>query len=290
MKTLIWSVSWGDYRYMTQSLAQSIKDCGIDHDILVFTDEPLSAVTSCELDKNIELDSKQYWKFFYLNKIKDLNYDLFVFIDSDHYFVRKPLKDFCEIIGQDPWHSFLESPINSPSTKRSDWWGVPNSLMANLYKEFGAIQRTAYSTNGGFWMCRKNFAFHAYKVALLFRDFQKSKKYNLPEEVAIAVLSHMFSKDYANRMHSKYMDIWASEWTGVLKDTVPDGSSWQFEEYMTRQRSSVNPAIVHAMRSKTALLEKGKKILESSIRYFLTNAELKHYFTPWEEIRQRGTC
>lgn len=287
MKTLIWSVAWGDYKYMMQSLMQSIRDCGIDHDLLTFSDEPLTGVTSCELDKSIELDAKQYWKFFYLNKIKDLNYDLFVFIDSDHYFVRKPSKDFCEIIGQDPWHSFLESPINSPLTKRPDWWGVPNSLMASLYREFGASQRISYSTNGGFWMCRKDFAFHAHKVAFLFRDFQKSKKYNLPEEVAIAILSHMFSKDYTDRFHSKYMDVWASEWTGVLKDKIPDGSPWQFQEYMTNQSSMINPSIVHAMRSKNALVEKGKQIFEFANRIFDSDDK---DFISWEEIQQKGSC
>ena len=123
MRTLVWSVAWGNYRYMTQSLMRSIRSVGVEHDILTFSDEPLADVISCELDKNIELDFKQYWKFHYLNKIKDLDYDLFVFIDSDHYFVRKPPKDFSEIVGPDPWHSFLESPINAPETRRGDWWG-----------------------------------------------------------------------------------------------------------------------------------------------------------------------
>lgn len=252
----------------------SIKEVGIEHDLLVFSDEPLADVISCELDKNIELDFKQYWKFHYLNKIKSLNYDIFVFIDSDHYFVRKPEKDFCEILGDDVWHSFLESPINSSITKRSDWWGVQNPDMVDLYRNFGVNQKVIYSTNGGFWICNKNFASHASHVVFLFNEFQKSKGLNLPEEVAISVLSHMFSKKYENRFHSKYIDTWASEWTGVLKDKIPDGDPWVFQEYMTNERRTVNPAIVHAMRSKNALVNKGKQIFESSERSFV----------PWENL------
>lgn len=273
MKTLIWSVAWGDYRYMLQSLMKSVRDVGIEHDILTFTDQPLTGVVSCKTDEKIELDFKQYWKFHYLRKLKDLNYDLFVFIDSDHFFVRKPDKDFSEIIGGDLWHSFLESPINSPRTKRGDWWGVPNSGMVELYRGFGVNQRSVYSTNGGFWMCRREFLDHAAGTGLLFKDFQKGKGLDLPEEVAISVLSHMFSKDYTTRFHYRYMDIWASEWTGVLKDKVPDGSFWEFEEYMTMEKKSVNPSIVHAMRSKNALVERGKKIIADSP---------PPEFVPWE--------
>lgn len=264
MKTLIWSVAWGDYRYMLQSLVKSIRDVGIEHDILTFTDQPLAGVKSCEIDGKIELDFKQYWKFHYLKKIKRLDYDLFVFIDSDHFFVRKPSKDFSDIVGCDPWHSFLESPINAESTRRGDWWGVPNLSMVELYRGFGVNQREIYSTNGGFWMCRKNFMDHAADTGLLFRDYQRVQGLDLPEEVAISVLSHLFSLDYRDRFHYNYMDIWASEWTGVLKDRLPDGSSWNFQEYMAMDNKSVNPAIVHAMRSKNALVEKGRSILSSS--------------------------
>lgn len=222
------------------------------------------------------MDFKQYWKFKYLTKVAQLDYDLFVFIDSDHHFVRRPPKDFREIIGDDPWHSFLESPINSPLTRRGDWWGVPNPAMARLYWDFGVSQGTVYSTNGGFWMCRKEFAKHASDVAFLFRDFQKGKKLDLPEEVVVAVLSHMFSMDYSRRFHSSYLDIWASEWTGALNDRVPAGGPWEFQEYMTGTKSSVNPAIVHAMRSKNALVRSGKEIFEKT--------KDSRRFVPWDEV------
>lgn len=276
MKTLIWSVAWGDYRYMLQSLVDSIRSVGIDHDILTFSDQPIHGAISCEKDESIQMDFKQYWKFKYLSKVSELDYDLFVFIDSDHYFVRRPDKDFSEIIGSDPWHSFLESPINSPATRRGDWWGLPNHLMLDLYRDFGVTQRVIYNTNGGFWMSRRAFANHAASVASLFNDFQKGRGLDLPEEVFVAILSHMFSEDYSDRLHERYVDTWASEWTGVLADRIPTGEPWQFQEYMTHAKSFVNPAIVHAMRSKSALVEKGKSIFESTERHFV----------PWERAKK----
>lgn len=276
MKTLIWSVAWGDYRYMLQNMVDSIRRVGIDHDILTFTDEPLHGTISCELDSSIERDFKQYWKFHYLSKVSELDYDLLVFIDSDHYFVRRP-PEFSELIGSDPWHSFLESPINSNLTRRGDWWGVPNNMMVNLYRDFGVTQRTIYSTNGGFWIAKKGFAKHAASVAFLFRDFQKARRLDLPEEVLVAILSHLFSRDYSERFHSRHMATWASEWTGVFADRLPDGEPWSFQEYMTHAKSFVNPAIVHAMRSKNALVASGRATFESTAS--------GRKFATWDEVR-----
>ena len=133
MKTLIWSVAWGDYSYMLQSLVKSIRDVGIDHDILVYSDKPIVGCKRLEMMKDIHLDQTQYWKFEYLKQVARLDYDIFVFIDSDHYFVSKPRIDFSEIIGSDLWHSFLESPINSQETTRSDWWNIKNEEMAKIF-------------------------------------------------------------------------------------------------------------------------------------------------------------
>lgn len=262
---------------MLQSLMSSIRDVGITHDLLTFSDEPLANVISCELDPNIGLDTIQYlWKFHYLSKLRDLDYDIFVFIDSDHYFVRKPPMDFSELLHGDDWHAFLESPLNAPHTRREDWWNVRNPEMVQLWRDFGVKQKIVYNTNAGFFICKRSFIDHICKVAALFDEHQKSRGLNLTEETTVAVLCHLFSADYQNRFHKNYMDYWASEWTGVLKDQIPNGEPWQFEEYMTFEKSMANPAIVHAMRSKSALVEAGKRI-------FNETASIRK-FTPWDDL------
>jgi hypothetical protein len=57
---------------------------------------------------------------------------------------------------------------------------------------------------------------------------------------------------------------------------MPDGSFWDFQEYMTNERINVNPAIVHAMRSKNALVENGKKIFEET--------KDERFFVSWEDV------
>ena len=126
-------------------------------------------------------------------------------------------------------------------------------------------------------MCRRDFLSHASSVGLMFRDYQKALGLDLPEEVGIAIMSHMFSADYSDRFHSRNMDFWASEWTGSLQDKVPDGEPWQLQEYMTHANSVVNPSIVHAMRSKKALVEAGKAIFDAT--------KLTRSFSTWGEAK-----
>ena len=270
-------MAWGDYRYMLQSLASTVQYVGIDYDFLTFSDEPIANVISCPLDPEISLDFHQKWKFLYLYKLRELNFDNFIFIDSDHYFVRKPTIALPDLLAGDSWHTFLESPINSASTKRTDWWGVPNNMMVDLWRSFGVKQKILYNTNGGFFICKKNMIEQILATSMLFDEHQRTYALSLPEEVTDAVLTHLFSLDYKKHLHSISMDYWASEWTNALDGKLPQGEPWEFEEYMTRVRSTINPAIVHAMRSKETLIDKGRGILGQ----LLDSVS----FTPWPEAK-----
>jgi len=41
----------------------------------------------------------------------------------------------------------------------------------------------------------------------------------------------------------------------VGKDRLPDGPPWRYSDYFTGEKSTINPAILHLMRSKATLIE-----------------------------------
>lgn len=251
---LYWSVAWGSHTNMLQALVKSMRRNGIEDRFVAFTDKVLENVENRPLDESIPKDQPQFWKFEYLARhMSKEQVDALVFIDADHYFVRAPPIDPLTILGPDPWHSFLESPINSPATRRGDWWSCPNEKLVSIYRRFGVSQKEIRNTNGGYWICRPEFSDHARIVAKDFNQFAANEGFRFPEEVSISVLSHMFSKDYSLRFGEKWDTYWASEWTGQFSDRVPDGTPWRHQGYMTGIQSLVNPSIVHAMRSKSAL-------------------------------------
>lgn len=263
-KICYWSISWGDYDYMVQSLVNSFKDVGMKEDFVTFTEKPIKNCINYRLNKNIENDQLQFFKFEYLKQIKEMDYDIFVFIDADHFFVRKPEIEVEDILAGSPWHSFLESPINMPSTQRKDWWSIPNNILVNLMRRSGVMSKEIRNTNGGFWICHKNFANQASHLAYKFHNYLKSFNIIVPEEVSIGYLSHLMSPVLKDRFLENFTNYWASDWTENFKDRLPEDQKWEYTSYMTYEKIEVQPAIVHAMRSKKALIELGKNYISNN--------------------------
>lgn len=261
-KICYWSISWGDYDYMLQYLVDSFYRVGMTEDFVTFTEKPIKNCINYRLDPNIENDRLQFFKFEYLKrKMQDMDYDIFVFIDADHYFVRKPDITIEDILKESPWHSFLESPINTSQTRRQDWWSVPNNVLETLMRRSGVASKEIRNSNGGFWICHKGFINKASELAYKFHNYLKSFNITVPEEVSIAYLSHLMSPVLQDRFLENFTNYWASDWTDNFKDAVPTDREWEYTSYMTYEKLKVKPAIVHAMRSKKALIEEGKSSL-----------------------------
>jgi len=260
MKICYWSIAWGSYNYILQTLLKSFKDVGMKEDFHIFSDMKLKYAHNHDLIASIELDKLQFFKFHYLKEISKLDYDIFVFIDADHFFVKKPEITIEEILNEDGWHSFLESPVNSNKTKRKDWWGIENEDLVKYFHELGVTEEEIRNTNGGFWICKKEFVNQAFDLAFKCHNYLKSKNHIVPEEVSIGYISHM-TKNPKNRYAEKYFNYWASDWTNNFLNQIPQNRYWQWVSYMTNEIFLINPAIVHAMRSKNALINDGKNIL-----------------------------
>ena len=261
-KICYWSISWGDYDYMLQSLVNSFYQVGMTEDFITFTEKPIKNCINYRLDPNIENDRLQFFKFEYLkNRMQEMDYDIFVFIDADHFFVRKPGINIEDILKNGPWHSFLESPINTNKTRRQDWWGIPNNILETLMRRSGIESKEIRNSNGGFWICDKKFINTAHRLAYKFHHYLRSFEIKVPEEVSIAYLSHLMSPKLEDRFLENYTNYWASDWTDNFKDVLPVDKEWEYVSYMTYEKIKVQPAIVHAMRSKKALIENGKNYL-----------------------------
>ena len=56
-------------------------------------------------------------------------------------------------------------------------------------------------------------------------------------------------------------DLWAVDRSGCYAGKLPDGRDWKFVDAFTGKGHDVNPAIVHAPRSKEALIAKARGLL-----------------------------
>ena len=260
-----WNVSWGNHSYMTRALVHSMRKNNILDDFISFSDIKIKGCKNKHLEPSVKNSLANYmFKFEYLKFLKHEPYDYFIFIDADSFFVREPeISPISFMQNNNPWHCFLESPVNSEKTKRPDWWGVKNQDLVNAYRKMGITAEEIRNMNAGFWICKKEFIDHAVGLGLACYDFFTKMGFRITEEIPMAYISNYIQTDNSLYFHEKYFNYWASDWTGQFKDIIPENREWVYTSYMTGENFTINPAIVHSMRSKQKLTSLGK-ILQSA--------------------------
>lgn len=256
-KYCYWSVVDGDYSWMMAGVIQSARRVGVFRDFHVWSDRPVAGAVHhpCgEFDKWGCL----FKLFFLRDAVQKLNYDYFVWLDTDSWFVRNP-GNILRVLKGSPMHIALESDLCSPDCRRREWWDCPNFKFAELMRARGVRSRSIFEVNGGLFIIHRDAIETLYRLTFDFWSYCKQQGYTFNDEPLLAYAMHMLcGNPYAHTLRET-CDLWASDWTGCFRDRLPDGSPWWFVDYMTEERVPVNPAIVHAMRSKSALVAAGQQ-------------------------------
>jgi hypothetical protein len=260
-KYCYWSVADGDYVDMLQGCVNSARVAGDDTDFVVLTDRD-------KFDDAINIKIPPFSKNHYLFKFKllkevmaDLDYDYFIFLDSDNYFVRKPDNPL-HLLNDSTVHSFLESDCTDPNAIRGDWWGCPLPEYVKIMRDRGVTSRGVYNVNAGYFIVKKSSIEDFYNLGMEFWNYSKAQGYTFTEEAPLAYITHMFTDHMTDDPYQHTLmfrpNVWASDWTGVFKDHLPANREWDFTDYMTGKPIKVYPDIVHAMRSKNRIIQYGR--------------------------------
>jgi hypothetical protein len=253
-KYCFWSVADGQYGKMMESVIKSARNVDIDTDFHIWSDQNINgSVThqSGTFDKNAYL-----FKFHFLkNEVSKLNYDYFIFIDADSYFVRKP-DNILKVLYGSPVHICMESDCTLLTNKRPDWWGCLLPKYCQLMKFAGVRSKAIYNTNAGFWIVHHDVIDTFYELGMNFWNLCKNNGcYKFTEEPPLAYIGHMLMGNPYIHTLRENTDIWASDWIGWYNNRLPDGKEFEFEDYMSGNKIRVNPYLVHCMRSKNCLLK-----------------------------------
>jgi hypothetical protein len=249
-----WSVANGRYADMMACCVRSARTVGVSEAFHIWTDREIPGAV-CHPSGVFEF--KNYlFKFDFLKQAGELDFDYFVFLDADNFFVRHPGDVIAATQGA-PVHVVLESDCTKASNLRPDWWGCPLAEYVRLMRAAGVRSRKIYNTNAGFWIVHRGVIDQLVHLALEFWRICKAEGYEFTEEAPLAYVGHMLMGNPYAHLLERNSDLWASDWTGCYANRLPDGQPWQFEDYMDARRFPVNPAIVHCMRSKAAMMAQG---------------------------------
>lgn len=255
-KWCYWTVADGKHGDMMAGCIKSAREVGVQTDFHVWSDKPVAGAIHHQTGN---FDKRNYlFKLHFLkNEVSKLDYDWFVFIDADSFFTRNPGNLPEQLCKRDPIHVCLESKC-LPESKRKDWWGIPTEKYIELMRKNGVKTYEIYNTNAGFWIVHKSVINQVYSLAMQFWEKCHKLGYTqTTEEPPLAYVGHMLIVYEAHHNMANGRNIWASDWKGVWKDKLPADETWKFTDYMNDLENDVKPAIVHAMRSKDALIKYG---------------------------------
>lgn len=250
-----WSVGDNDFAYMLQNLVDTFRGVGMEEDFIAFSDRQIEGAIT-EIVPPFKKDLC-FFKFDFLKKLAKTDYQYFVFLDADTVFVRKP-RVLLSFMQDTPLHAFLEFDLTYV-TRRKTWWGNPLEVYVELMRECGITSEKIYNVNGGFFIIKREAIDIFCGLADDFWQHAVWKGYKLNDEPLIAYAMQMLCQDPTKHLLENNLDIWASDWLGQFHDRLPDGKKWVFGDYFHDRKFEVNPAIVHALKSKNALIEAGKK-------------------------------
>jgi hypothetical protein len=257
-RVCFWSVATGDYAAMVNATIHSARAVGVENDFHVWSDRDISGAITHPVG-NFRREGWLFKFTFLRDAVQKLDYDYFAWIDTDTYFVRNPGNVLRHMHGS-PLHIALECDVLAQNNIRTDWWGCPNKMFAKMMWRAGVRSRRIYNVNGGFAIVHRHAVETVFKLAMDFYSYGQECSYQFVDEQLWSYAMHMLCADTQIHTLTRTCDLWASDWTGEFADALPTGTSWQRTDYFTSARSFVNPPIVHAMRSKAALIREGAVI------------------------------
>ncbi|HXJ58671.1 MAG TPA: hypothetical protein VNU68_18600 [Verrucomicrobiae bacterium] len=254
-----WSVVDGDYSLMMAAVIHSARRAGVDTDFHVWSDVPVPG--------SIHHPAGTFEKWgclfkleFLRGAVKQLGYDYFVWLDTDMWFVRDP-GNVPRLLRGAPLHIALETDLTRVDMRRQEWWDCPNQRVVELMRQCGVLHPQVFNVNGGLFIVHRNAIDTVYRLAFEFSDFCKQQGFTFNDEPLLAYAMQRLCHDPNLHTLKATLDFWCSDWTGQFQDRLPDGQPWLFLDYFTEEPVLVNPAIVHAMRSKNALVSLGQELM-----------------------------
>lgn len=263
-KYCYWSIGNKEYAFFLKTLVKSARKVGVKEDFHVWSDRKIKGAVTHYMDRreasNIDEGNLFLYefKFKYLKKMLNLNYDYYVYLDSDIYFVRKPRNPLTMLKG-DPMHVFLETNlIEHKYLVRSAWWKCPTIEFIKLMRDMGVKSEKIYNINAGMLIISREYVEQMCNLAYKFWIYAQKKGYNFMDEPPICYAMHMLCSDTEKHLLKDNLDFYApyasSYKLSNFEKKFPNGRPWTLEIFFTGQKILVNPAIVHFILYKEHLL------------------------------------
>lgn len=256
-----WSIGTDGYCELLTSLVASARKAGVQEDFHFWTNRNVPGA----ICHPAGLFDSWGWLFklvFLRHEVSRLDYDFFVFLDADNWFVRRP-EDPGRWIEDTPLHVTLGADLTK-ANPRAHWWRYPVETHVSLMRAAGATHRSLYNTNAGMFIVRRDAITAVYDLANRYWDFCREHGVLCVDEPLLAFAAQFLTPDTGRHTISQSHDFWAIDGTGAFEDRLPDGKPFTFRGFLGQYDMEVNPAIIHLVRGKNPMFEYARGLRDES--------------------------
>ncbi|SFJ15774.1 class I SAM-dependent methyltransferase [Planctomicrobium piriforme] len=258
---------------MLRGLVKSARGVGVTDDFHVWTDslELIEGAHTHRYSKEEHAAPRYMFKMEILKAAQENGYDYSVFLDADSFFVRRPSRqNIIDMLNlANPLHLSLEGRIDHPRYTKAQmharrWWGMSLGEIQAAFHAKGLGGKPLYAGNGGFIVVKNSEFKRVYEIVWnAFRYlYDELGNRHVADEVALAyAMAACTNPDGHLLKNTRINSIWCPD-RGVFRGRLPTGEPFPFHTNWDGQRFTVNPAIVHAMKSKLELIDYGSQCQE----------------------------
>src|SRR5262249_17062732 len=147
---------------------------------------------------------------FLRRAVQALDYDLYIWIDADSWFVRRPC-DFSGVLRGAPIHASLETNFAKVEHAAVPLWGTRAEVMTELMRAGGVGSNALFTVDGGLFLVRRKAVDTVYELAREFWMFCRDRGHRLEHEPLLSFVTHLLcGNPYAHTLE-RTADVWACD-------------------------------------------------------------------------------
>jgi hypothetical protein len=234
-----WSLSDGTFAEQMKRCVESARRAGVFKEFHILTDRPIEnceCYDACSIDKAHGL-----FKLHYLKAgMSRLNFEYFVWIDSDTIFLRNP-SNLLESLSKAPLHVPFEARLSAAREER--WRGQSLSRVGSLMTANGVMHEPFFSQSA-FWIIHHDAIETVYDLSMEF--WHKAKREGMEFDVAFALgyAGQILCGDPEKHIIDRRVDLWVSDDFRGTTESKRAGA-WFWKHFLRSETIEVHPAIVH---------------------------------------------
>ena len=259
MKEIIWSACSNDSCLALQGFVRSLRSSGYSGPVVAWSDFHITGADNIPLDYSIPMDNAGMWKFEYFKKMQEAYPDsILAYFSPQHYVSAKLPFTFDEVMKEEKAMSFLESNIVGDSSRKEEWCGVQGFRLYDASRSFGNLRDSYYNLNANHFFVRPEFSKDFSLLIQSASEHLTKRGYKLSDELCLSMVMNLIGINIENVLLKSNYNFYGIDLLGAFKDKLPDGNPWETADWITGERSLVNPALSYIPSNVNSLRNLGR--------------------------------